>query len=52
MHTVEHDYQVILEDLAVLLDNLEQDYTEAELKRWAWGRYVQEHSVELPENYG
>lgn len=52
MQTVNHDYDYILENLVVLLDNLEQDYTEAELKRWAWEQYVREHSVELPENYG
>ena len=52
VQTVNHDYQVILEDLVVLLDNLEQDYTEAELRRWAWEKYVREHHIELPENYG
>lgn len=52
MQTVNHNYQVILEDLVVLLDNLEQDYTEAELLRWAAEKYVREYSVELPENYG
>ena len=52
VQTVNHNYQVILEDLVVLLDNLEQDYTEAELLRWAAEKYVREYSVELPENYG
>jgi len=44
--------QIILEDLVVLLDNLEQPYTQAQLKRWAWEKYVREHHVELPDNYG
>lgn len=52
VQTVNHNYQVILEDLVVLLDNLEQDYTEAELLRWASEEYVRQYSVELPENYG
>jgi len=49
---VNHDYDYILENLIVLLENLEQDYTEAELLRWASEEYVRQFSVELPENYG
>lgn len=49
---VNHNYDYILENLVVLLDNLEQDYTEAELRRWASEEYVRQYSVELPENYG
>ena len=51
---VNHNYQVILEDLIENLQSLEQEYTDEQAQAWAWDRFFQQYPeyCELPENYG
>lgn len=46
---VQYEYDLILEDLIVLLDNLEQEYTDAQVNTWAWERLLKHHPELTPE---
>jgi hypothetical protein len=51
---VNHNYQVILEDLIENLQSAGQEYTDEQAQGWAWDRFFAQYPeyCELPENYG